>query len=103
MSNFHWVAIAVVTVLSASRLTRLVTWDSFPPSVWFRMKWDTITKDGSWSLLVHCGYCFSFWATLGVVLWGYWSDWNSFWWIANGTLAASYAAAVFMTNDGDDG
>lgn len=103
MSDFQWVAIAIVTTLSASRITRLVTWDSFPPSVWVRMKWDTITKDGSWAILAHCGYCFAVWAAFGVVLWGYLSDWNTFWWIINGALAASYVAAIVMSNDGDDG
>lgn len=103
MSEFQWVAIAIVTIISASRITRLITWDVFPPAVWLRMRWDKVTKDGSWAVLAHCGYCFSFWATLGVVLWGYLSDWNTVWWLANGTLAASYVAAVFMTHDGDDG
>lgn len=103
MSNFEWVAVAVVATLSAARITRLVTWDSFPPSAWLRMKWDAITKDGSWSVLVHCGYCFAVWAAFGVVLWGYWSDWNTAWWLVNGALAASYVAAIVMSNDGDDG
>lgn len=103
MSDFQWIAVAVVATLSASRITRLITWDSFPPSVWVRMKWDTITKDGSWSILAHCGYCFSVWAAFGVVLWGYWSDWNAFWWIVNGALAGSYLAAIVMANDGDEG
>lgn len=107
MTDFQWVAIAVVTALSVARISRLVTWDSFPPSIWLRMRWDTITKDGSWSLLAHCGYCFSVWAAFGVVLWGYWCDWNgawgAVWWIVNGSLAASYVGAIVMSFDGDDG
>jgi len=71
------------------------------------MKWDTITKDGSWSLLAHCGYCFSVWAAFFIVGWGYWADWDGFWgilwWIVNGSLAAAYVGAVFMRYDGDEG
>lgn len=103
MTNSDWVMVAVVTVLSVARLTRLLTWDSFPPSIWVRTKFDDLTKDGKWSLLVHCGYCFSVWAAFGVVLWGYWSDWNTFWWIVNGSLAAAYVGAIVMANDGDEG
>lgn len=103
MTEFEYVAMAIVTALSVGRITRLVTWDTFPPSVWFRTKFDDLTKGGSWSVLVHCGYCFAVWAAFGVVLWGYWSDWNAFWWIINGVLAASYVGAIVMANDGDEG
>jgi len=34
MTDFQWLAVAVVTALSTARVSRLVTWDSFPPSVW---------------------------------------------------------------------
>lgn len=102
MSNFEWVAAAVVMVGSIARLTRLVAFDSFPPSAWLRMKWDGWTKDGEWAVLVHCGYCFSMWAGIAVVGSGYLSDWHPIWWIVNGWLAASYAAAVFVAYDGDD-
>lgn len=30
MTNFEWVAFAIVAVLSAARLTRLLTFDDFP-------------------------------------------------------------------------
>lgn len=107
MTDFQWIAIAVVTVLSVARITRLVTWDSFPPSAWLRARWDTITHDGSWSILAHCGYCFAVWAAFGVVLWGYWCDWDgawgTVWWIVNGSLAASYVGAIVMSFDGDEG
>jgi len=106
MTDFQWLAVAVVTAPIYARVSRLVTWDSFPPSVWARMKWDTITKDGSWSLLAHCGYCFSVWAAFYRRL-GLLADWDGFWgilwWIVNGSLAAAYVGAVFMRYDGDEG
>lgn len=101
--EFRWVAIAIVTIISSARITRLVTWDTFPPSVWLRIKWDTITRDGSWSILAHCGYCFGLYAAGFTVLTGWLSDWHLAWWLFNGWLAAGYAAAVVMAFDGDDG
>lgn len=102
-TEFQWVAIALVTVLSAARITRLFTWDALPPMVWLRDKYDKMTHDGDWSLLLHCGYCFGFWAALGVVGWGYLSEFDTVWWLANGVLAAAYLAAIVMAFDGDEG
>lgn len=104
--EFFWVAVAVVTIISAARLTRLVTYDEFPPVRWAREKWadvmDRRALTRGWVVLAFCQWCFSFWATLPVVLWGYFTDWHEAWWLVNGTLAASYLAAIFMTNDTDD-
>lgn len=116
--EFYWIAVAVTTVLSASRLTRLFVADKFPPTYWLRHKYaavlDRSDRSRAWALLLFCGYCFGFWATLGVVLWGFWADVYGpgsetpqdalrflLWWLINGTLGGSYLAAWFMANDGD--
>jgi len=71
-----------------------------PTLVWLRMKWDTITKDGSWSLWPTVDTAFLSGQRF-IVGWGYWADWDGFWgilwWIVNGSLAAAYGAAVFMS------
>lgn len=102
MTEFEWVAVAIISVMSSARITRLVTWDHYPPSIWLRTKWDDWTKDGQWSLLVHCGYCFGLWAALFVVGTGWLSDWHLAWWLFNGWLAVGYAAAMVMAYDGDE-
>lgn len=103
--NFYWIAVALVTVTSSARLTRLATVDKFPPMVWFRDKFADFTDGGprrrGWQLLMFCGYCFSFWATLAVVLTGYYSDWHEAWWVVNSILGGSYLAAILMAHDGD--
>jgi hypothetical protein len=100
MTPFEWIAIAIITVISSARLTRLVTVDDFPPLVWFRMK--AFDKSEKWGIVWYCVYCFSFWATLlGPVLTGYYSRWNDLWWIVFGSLAAAYAAAIFVVLDPD--
>lgn len=105
-TEFLWVAIALTTIVSSARLTRVVTFDVFPPTRWLRNAWGDLMDRASltrgYAILLSCQWCFSFWATLGVVLWGYYSDWDEVWWIVNGSLAASYLAAIFMTNDTDD-
>lgn len=100
--TFHWIAVAVVVVLSSARLTRLATFDKFPPVVWLRDHYEDLTDGTGWQLLAFCGYCASFWMTGLVVLSGYFSDWHPAWWLVNGTLAASYLAATYMSYDGDE-
>lgn len=113
-SNLYWITVGLITVISASRITRLATVDKFPPAVWVREKWAMLTADTGWIWLFYCGYCFSFWATLGVVTWGllagvyavptgdgYSNVPFTLWWIFNGVMAAAYLAAVFMSYDGD--
>lgn len=102
MSTFEWVAAALVIITASARLTRLVTVDRFPPIKWIRTRYEDATDGTDWQWLTMCGYCFSFWATLAVLLSGYYSDWHEIWWLICGTLGASYLAAILMANDGDD-
>src|ERR1044072_6033248 len=102
MKPFEWVAIAVVTVMSAARITRLITYDDFPPAMWVRDAWDRLTDNGPWALLFHCPYCMGFWVTIGVTLWGWLSGWHTAWWVTNSICGASYCAAIVMVHDGDD-
>lgn len=103
---FEWVAVALVVVMSSARLTRLVTFDSFPPVQWVREKFiefmDSRAATRGWAMLGYCPWCASFWVTLAVVLSGYFSDWHTAWWLINGSLGASYLAATYMAHDGDD-
>lgn len=101
LTDIQWLAIAVVTVLSAARISRLVVADSWPPTVWLRIKWDTLTKDGPWSKLVHCPYCFAPWSAAFIIGWGLVFDWPVAWWILNGWLATAYLAAMVQARDGD--
>lgn len=99
--SLYWAAVALVTITSAARITRLVTVDKFPPIKWARDKFEDATDGSGWQMLTLCGYCFSFWAALAVVLSGYYSDWHELWWLINGTFGASYLAAILMAFDGD--
>lgn len=97
--EFVYIAAAIVGVFSAGRFTRLVVADEYPPTIWVRMKWDTITHDGPWSKFAHCHWCFAPWAFLPILLWGYFTDLQPAWWLFNGWLAGSYLASIVVNWD----
>lgn len=100
MDNFAVLATAVVVGLfSSARLTRLVVEDTFPPMVWLRVKWDTITNDGPWSLLAHCHWCLSLWMVIPIGLWGWLTELQTAWWVFNVWLAAGYVAGMIVERD----
>jgi hypothetical protein len=105
MTDFQWVAAAIVACLSAARITRLVTHDAFPPFVRVRIWYDDLTNENEWSLLLHCQYCFGVWAAGFVVGWGYLSGldgwWGTAWWLFNGWMSVAYMAAIIMSYDGE--
>lgn len=115
-TEFYWVAVALTIVMSASRITRVLTFDKFPPTLWIREKWVMFvakTKiNPEYVRLWFCGYCMSFWVTLIVIatadLSGIFdgdplAPWMTpAWWFINGTFGASYLAAIVMANDADN-
>lgn len=105
--EFFWLAVALVSIVSSARLTRLWTFDGFPPVVWLRDRFERWTdktdRRRSWQTLAFCPYCASFWFTLVVVLSGWGSGWHTAWWLTNGVLGASYLAAILQVKDGDEG
>lgn len=106
MSAFEWVQVAVVLVMSSSRLTRLWTHDQFPPIRRVReafIDWtDKRPLTRPWGMLGWCPWCVSFWITAAVLAWGWLSDWHVAWWLFNSAMGASYLAAIVMIHDGDD-
>lgn len=105
MHDFTWIAISILTVLSTARITRLLTYDKFPPIMWLRehfIEWtDKTARRRGWQLLAFCGYCMSFWVAIGIVLWGHFTEFQEGWWLVNSIFAASYLSAMVMAYDGD--
>lgn len=115
--EFYWSALALVTVLSVSRLIRLWTYDDFPPLRWANDKFAAFCdrRAPKWAELGFCPWCVGFWITLVVVGWGWlagvydsqpafgWTGELSqpIWWLFNASLAVSYVAAMIMVRDGD--
>lgn len=94
-------AVALVASFSAARITRLVTYDVFPPIKAVR-DWYGEKAKGDWAMLLFCGYCFGFWAFGLVLFTGLASDWHPVWWVVNAWFAGGYLAAIIMANDGED-
>ena len=100
-----YVALAalIVTVVGSARLTRVITHDDYPPSMALRIWWDTVTKDGPWSKLVHCPWCMGPWVT-AIALASFivsflhpalgWA-----WWLFWGWLALSYWTSQYVHFD----
>lgn len=106
IDNPFLMVLAILTVIfGVGRFTRVMVHDPFPPAIAVRMAWDRITNDGPWSKLLHCWWCFSFWATLGCIGWFAWGQipgWgflNVIWWVFWGALAMSYLAAIVIARD----
>lgn len=102
--------VAVLTIATiifgSGRLTRVLVHDSFPPVVWFRIKWDNLTEEGrlsGWNSLIHCHWCSSFWITAGCIGWligGWYAEWAMWaWWVFWGALAASYLSTMVIVRD----
>jgi len=113
-TEFYWIAVAAVLITASARLTRLAIIDDFPPVKYLRDRYivamDATPRRRGWQLLALCGYCFSFWATLVVTLWGYLAGIfdgphhtasETVWWLLFGVLGASYLAVILVAHDGD--
>jgi hypothetical protein len=109
-TEFYWVAVVAVTIVSAARLTRLATVDKFPPVKAIRDWYEEKTDGSGWQWLTLCGYCFSFWATLPIMVWGdlagvYRTPIDTSlsaqaWWAFNLLFFTTYLAAMVMARDG---
>lgn len=100
-----WQAIlaAVVAVIGAARLTRLVTYDDYPPAIALRMWWDRVTDDGPWAKLAHCPWCFGPWAfgaaALSFLLTFVYPPLAWAWWLWWGILAGAYLTSQYVYFD----
>lgn len=94
---------AIVAILGVARLTRVIVYDDFPPSVWWRITWAKITHDGPWNKLFNCWWCLSSWIALVCIVWFLLIDLHPVflysWWIVWGMLALGYAAAMVIVRD----
>lgn len=99
-STPEWVAAALVVIFGMGRLSRLITYDDFPPAVWARELWAVrITKGNSWSKLSTCPWCLTPWLVLVDLLAAYFSDLHWLWWAFNIWFALSYAASIVVAYD----
>jgi hypothetical protein len=88
-----------VGVIAVARLTRLVVDDDWPPMVWFRRKWDRLTENSTWSVLVECYWCVSPYIAAVDIGWAILANLHWTWWLVNGWLAVSWLASYMCFRD----
>lgn len=107
MSPYFFAFAFIVSVFAVGRITRLVTYDVYPPTKWIRDKWDAKTGESGWNELLHCPYCFAPYVSLfvvppfavGVFGWDVLTTFLGLWWVGCSTLAVAYVAASFVASD----
>lgn len=108
MGIVEYVLAFALGVLAVARLTRLIYFDDFPPSVFIRRQWDRLTKTDpttptnirvGWNKLMYCPYCLSFYVGLAWAIWALGSDFHWTWWAASAVLGGSYVAAIVVSSD----
>lgn len=102
-----WFILAIlVAVFGVARWSRLVTYDVFPPAMFFRSWWQkrVEAKHPLWVDLFYCPHCFGFWLMLICGLWfalSFAAVWIAFaWWIFWGWGALAYVMTYIITYDG---
>lgn len=97
-----WLAIGTA-ILGVGRLSRIITWDAFPPAIAVRMAWARLTNDGPWNKLLNCFWCFTPWLMLFCIGWfmlGIIVTWVAWvWWIFWAWLALSYVSSIILARD----
>lgn len=100
VTDFQWVAAAVIGTLSVARTARLLIFDDLPPVKWLRAQIIGRYRDESdWVKLWSCQFCMAPWLAVGMGLWFWLGHDNPVWWIVNGWWAASYLAAIVVAYD----
>ena len=90
----------LLLVLGSARFTRLVTADSYPPSVKLRIWWSNHVNE-MWEPLLQCPWCFAPYVVAVNMATAWLSDMHPVWWIVNGWLSAAYAASWVVFHDED--
>ena len=101
MTTFQIIATAFVGTVATGRITRLAVHDDFrAPSIWARIEvGQALTRDGSWSKLAHCMWCFSHYAAAVIFGVGYFLEWPTWWFVVTSWLTASYLASILVFHD----
>lgn len=105
---FLTILVVATFALGVGRLSRVITWDAFPPSIRLRELWVKATSSadgtpGPWGKLFTCFWCLTPWLMLGSMAWfavGMLVPWIAIaWWVFWGWLALSYLSSMLIARD----
>jgi hypothetical protein len=95
----HPAVMLAIGIISAARVVRLITHDTWPPMEWARPR--IAAKLGSWSEIMVCPFCcapYVMAAQMGLWWWAH--NTNIWWWVIPNTWAAAmYVAAMIVAYD----
>lgn len=94
-----WVAV-LVGIVAAARITRLLTEDTFPPTVALRT-WYMSKVSEEWGKLAICPWCLGPWIVALDGLAAISTDLHPAWYVANVWFAAAYVASWLVYHDED--
>lgn len=100
------VILALATAaFGVGRLSRILTYDAYPPAMWLRRKWLDLTRNretndnGPWGKLAICQWCATPWIMAICIAWGWFSSLHWSWWVFWGWLALTYVASIIIARD----
>lgn len=99
----HPIALALIGVISVARMARLLTYDTFPPAAWFRLRF-AAALGSKWENLAVCPFCITPYLMAVQIAWflALYHHHDAFvwgWLVPNLWWAASYAAAIVVAYD----
>lgn len=94
----------LVAVFGVGRLSRVATYDAFPPAAWARERWRKLVRRGKdeyspWEKLADCQWCFTPWLWAICLAWALFSDLHWSWWIFWGCLGGAYLSSIVIGRD----
>lgn len=97
-SALAWVAAILTLAFGVARLGRIITYDDYPPAMWWREKWLVMVGD-KWGSLFTCPWCMNPYLVILGGAWGLLSDFHWSWWLFWGWLAIAQIATSISAYD----
>lgn len=101
LSTVETVYAVLVAWFGTARLTRIATYDDYPPAEWLRTRWIALVGE-KWGKLATCIWCGQPYIVLICMGWAYWSDFAWHWWAFWAWMALSQAGSTLLSYDEPD-
>lgn len=98
LSAFHLVLAVLIAVFGTARLTRIATYDDYPPAEWVRAHILALLGD-RWGKGATCIWCGQPYVVAICMAWGYFSGLHWTWWAFWGWMALSQAGSTLLAYD----
>lgn len=98
LTTLQIVLAVAVAVFGTARLTRIATYDDYPPAEWVRAQ--ILARIGErWGKVATCIWCGQPYVVILCMAWGYFSGMHWSWWAFWGWMALSQAGSTLLAYD----